>query len=563
MCGIFAILNQYLGGKNIHASFIKGQPRGPETSNIKEFDLNVTLGFHRLAINGLTDKSNQPLQHNDCVLICNGEIYNHTKLAKLVGIQIHTESDCEIIIHLYKKFGMTHTLHLLDGVFAFVLYDMKLNRIFVARDQWGVRPLFSNTGNAIGVSWKDTDWAVQCCQTWMFASELKSLNNLCKNVEQFPPGTVSCFNIRNKEWYCLFDKRPFCTSYIFENPTIHKSNCSKLIKNALTNAVQKRVDNTERPIACLLSGGLDSSLITALVNQYMKPGQLETYSIGMEGSVDLFYAKKVADFLGTNHTEIIMTPGEFLKAIPETIYAIESYDTTTVRASVGNYLVAKYISENSDAKVIFNGDGSDEVCGGYLYFHYAPNCFEFDKECKKLLNNIHYFDVLRSDRSISSVGLEARTPFLDKNFVRTYLSIPAKYRCHKTNHREEKYLLRDAFKGILPDEVLFRTKEAFSDGVSSSKKSWFEMIQEHLSIIIFQEMKCMRNIAKTNEQKYYRTLFRKYFGERDEIIPYFWMPNFVKDATDASARTLDIYKKSTPNICPIEKKHAQNAKALG
>ena len=347
----------------------------------------------------------------------------------------------------------------------------------------------------------------------------------------------------------------FFSTYIFKNPVINNiEQAMTQIKHSLINAVKKRVNNTDRKIACLLSGGLDSSLITALVNRYVKKGTLETYSIGLKGSEDLFYAKKVASFLGTKHTEIVMSEEDFLKAIPNVIYAIESYDTTTVRASVGNWLVSQYIKKHSSAKVIFNGDGSDEVTGGYLYFHCAPNCYDFDKECKRLLNDIHYFDVLRSDRSISSAGLEARTPFLDRNFVRTYLSIPAEFRCHKTNNKSEKYLLRKTFENmnLLPNDVLFRTKEAFSDGVSAPNKSWYQVIQDYIDNneetkkIVEQsfEYEINNNKPITNEQIYYRKIFRKFFKNQDNVIPYFWMPRFVEGATDASARTLKIYKKS-------------------
>ena len=241
-----------------------------------------------------------------------------------------------------------------------------------------------------------------------------------------------------------------------------------MINESLSEAVRKRVNNTDREIACLLSGGLDSSLITALVKKMCPNKQLTTWSIGLKGSEDLKYARMVADHLGTVHNEIVVSEYDFLNCIESVIQAIESYDTTTVRASVGNWLISKYIKENSDCKVVFNGDGSDEVCGGYMYFHCAPDSIEFDKECKKLLKEIHFFDVLRSDRSISSHGLEARTPFLDANFVSTYLSIPANIRNHSENKCCEKYLLRRAFdNGLLPKEVLWRTKEAFSDGVSS------------------------------------------------------------------------------------------------
>ena len=272
--------------------------------------------------------------------------------------------------------------------------------------------------------------------------------------------------------------------------------------------------------------------------------QLETYSIGLKGSEDLKYARKVATFLDTKHHEIIVSEQNFLDAIPKVIKEIESYDTTTIRASVGNYLVAKYIKENSDAKVIFNGDGSDEVTGGYLYFHKSPDSIEFDKECKRLLDQIHYFDVLRSDRCISSHGLEARTPFLDKIFVSTYLSIPLILRNHVINNKCEKFLLRESFKGFLPNEVLYRTKEAFSDGVSKQSRSWYEIIQEHTETInIDRNKNYIHNPPQTKEQIYYREIFEKEYPNCEKVIPYFWMPKFV-DATDSSARTLDIYNNN-------------------
>ena len=259
-----------------------------------------------------------------------------------------------------------------------------------------------------------------------------------------------------------------------------------------------------------------------------------------EFSEDLKYARIVANYLQTKHTEIICTEKDFLDAIPEVIEAIESYDTTSVRASVGNYLIGKYIAKHSDAKVIFNGDGSDEICGGYLYFHEAPNCIDFDLECKRLLSDIHYFDVLRSDRSISSNGLEPRTPFLDPVFVKTYLSIPRYLRAQKD--KCEKYLLRTAFVSFLPDEVLWRTKEAFSDGVSSQKKSWFEIIQNHMKTQNIKDYVYIHNKPTTLEQQYYRNIFNGLFPNCEKTIPYFWMPRFV-EATDSSARTLNIYKK--------------------
>jgi asparagine synthase (glutamine-hydrolysing) len=272
--------------------------------------------------------------------------------------------------------------------------------------------------------------------------------------------------------------------------------------------------------------------------------QLQTYSIGLEGSEDLKYAREVAKFINSEHTEIIVTEEDFFAFIPNVIEKIESYDTTTVRASVGNLLIGQYISETSQAKVIFNGDGSDELMGGYLYMNFAPDALEFDRECKRLLKDIHYFDVLRSDRSISTQGLEPRTPFLDKDFVTYYLSLPVEYR-YKKNEIQEKYLFRKAFdKGYLPDEILWRKKEAFSDGVSSKNRSWYkiidELVQNQKNVQFDIDKIYEHNIPDTIEKLYYRTLFEKKYKNQGHIIPYFWMPKYV-DASDASARSLDIY----------------------
>ena len=268
----------------------------------------------------------------------------------------------------------------------------------------------------------------------------------------------------------------------------------------------------------------------------------------------------VADHIGTIHHSIEVDENEFLEAIPEVIYNIESYDTTTVRASVGNWLICKKIKEQSNAKVIFNGDGADEIMGGYLYFHKCPDSISFDKECRKLLSNIQYFDVLRSDRSISSHGLEPRTPYLDRTFVQYYLSINPTLRDHNNTRQCEKYLIRNAINTIEPDllpkEVLFRTKEAFSDGVSKQSKSWYEIIQDFVKTkfehyVDIDDSEILKNYnpyifnrPTTLEQLYYRDIFSENFkcSSAKNVIPYFWMPNFVK-ATDSSARTLDIYKE--------------------
>lgn len=532
MCGITALFNaHYYNQKDIIEFFNNGKPRGPEFTSHKIIN-DIFLGFHRLAINGLDEESNQPLSlpQNKCYLICNGEIYNWKELRNLLDSEIlyKSNSDCEIILHLYIKYGIEHTLQLLDGVFSFVLLDNQnpdCPKAYIARDPYGVRPLFfiSNQSNVIG-----------------FASEIKMLHGLNKYsnqiFEQFSPGTF--WELKKDKMWTIQTIDKFAGPLSFTNSYITGNNVYDIIKTSLIAAVAKRVDNTDREIACLLSGGLDSSLITAIVaNLLPDASKLNTWSIGMKGSEDLKYAKIVANHLGTNHHEIILSEEEFLEAIPSVIYAIESYDTTTVRASVGNWLISKFIREQSNAKVVFNGDGSDEVTGGYMYFHLAPNEIEFDKECRRLLSNIHYFDVLRSDRSISSHGLEARTPFLDRNFVDTYLSIPRHLRYHPGNKQPEKFLLRQAFNdtNLLPKEVLWRTKEAFSDGVSKQTRSWFEIIQEHALQHVDEQN------PKHAEKIWYKNLFNSFYKGCDNVIPYLWMPNYV-DADDASARTLDIYK---------------------
>jgi asparagine synthase (glutamine-hydrolysing) len=570
MCGIFAIVNSnnnsHTNDPKVFTSFNKGKNRGPEFSILKNYD-NIKIGFHRLAINGLNTESNQPFEINNNILICNGEIYNFKQLAQENSITLTTDSDCEIILHLYLMYGIEYTLSLLDGVFSFIIYDKNNNNLIIARDPYGVRPLYYFFENDI-IS---------------FASELKALYDLSllkNNIHNFIPGHYMIINnisnnISNNFSNNLSNYNYYkYTTFPCDNIKYKLNNyLNKYIIKYITYAVKKRVVGTcERPVGCLLSGGLDSSLIAALVNKFYKSTtQLQTFSIGLPGSEDLKYAAIVAKHLGTKHHEIILTEDQFFNAIPEVIKTIESYDTTTVRASVGNYLVGKYIKENTDCKVIFNGDGADELMGGYLYFKQAPNAYEFDKECRRLLKDIHMYDVLRSDRCISSHGLEPRTPFLDRKWVEFYLSIDKQMRFNTTKDKCEKYLIRKAFNEIdpklLPPEILWRTKEAFSDGVSSLTKSWFQIIQDKINLefntpyyneehnlkfilnsIIEKYKKDYNSNTKpiTYEQAYYRYIYNLNYSSTDHLIPYFWMPKYV-DANDASARTLKIYDENNTN----------------
>lgn len=620
MCGIFSILNydgSFLSMETIQSAFDLGKARGPDNSKLNNIALKVMTGFHRLSINGLNNDSNQPININDIILLCNGEIYNHKQLRDLLLVDdnntdsvlddhpFETDSDCEIIIHLYKKFGMKQTLNLLDGVFSFILIDNRLSndgaKAYIARDPYGVRPLFMMRFKK---TIKNRD-PIYC-----FASEMKMLipiRNALQtkknerasveqeldvtnfSIEQFRPGHFSEFELpflAISHWKYIRSIRyhtiPF-NSTITES-TSHSEEwlCSNL-RNSLMNAVKKRVDNTDRPIACLLSGGLDSSLIASIVNEFHKEKfgkPVETYSIGLEGSEDLKFSNLAAEYLETKHTQIVITEEEFTNAIPEVVKGIESYDTTTVRASIGNWLVSKHISSVSQAKVIFNGDGADELMGGYLYFKQAGSPLEFHNECLRLLENIHYFDVLRSDRCISSHGLEARTPFLDRSFVQLYMSLNVNSRYSTKNI--EKYLIRKSFdkqyyttkdnKQLLPDEILWRRKEAFSDGVSALNRTTKDIINDYItkelnSLDLFKyhnnqepedETQWLNialkldyiminisnyNLPTTKEQYYYRHLFEKHYTGTSNVIPYFWMPKYV-NATDSSARTLAIYNET-------------------
>jgi asparagine synthase (glutamine-hydrolysing) len=541
MCGIFAYVSRVNNTGVTHITsilkreFHKGRSRGPESSSfIKLNQKNIWFGFHRLAINGLNNESNQPFCISGVYLICNGEIYNYREIYDILKVNDfsfapRSKSDCEVIIHIYLKYGIYYLLDILDGVFGFVLYDTNTNVMYVARDPYGVRPLYISKLNYLSGNIKNI----------IIASELKQLSNFEGSIDHVHPGTFitlilehetdSIENITFEKYSSVgFSKK----SFLYNSSRVHD-----FIYNSLYYAVKKRVlGTTERPIACLLSGGLDSSTITAMVNSFLPKGVLETYSIGLPGSTDLIYARKVADYLGTKHTEVLLTEDSFFDSIPEVIKVIESYDTTTVRASVGNYLVARYIRDNSVAKVIFNGDGSDEVTGGYKYFNFVKDPLEFDKECRRLLSDIYLFDVLRSDKSISSNGLEPRTPFLDRTFVQNYLSIPPEMRCHSLNKKCEKYLLRDAIEQVnpelLPSEVLWRTKEAFSDGVSGTERSWYQIIHEKLST------PDNTHIPKIELEKvYYHDIFQREYPGREGILPYYWMPKYI-NTDDPSARTI-------------------------
>jgi asparagine synthase (glutamine-hydrolysing) len=338
-----------------------------------------------------------------------------------------------------------------------------------------------------------------------------------------------------------------------KNPTYDDIYATKYaLLKAFEAAIEKRC-MSDRPIGALLSGGLDSSSVCAFIARVLaKSGRkLDTFSIGMPGSTDLLYARKVAEHIKSNHHEITLSSDDFFSAIPNVIRDAETYDITSVRASVGNWLIGKYIKENTDIKVVFNGDGSDEALGGYLYFYRAPSDEEFESEINRRLKDIHMFDVLRSDRSMAAHGLEARTPFLDKQFVAVCRSIPTKF-LRPTKQQPEKFILRFAFDGqnLLPEDVLWRKKEAFSDGVSATEKPWHLTINDwarakinNVDMLLSEAPKLYpNNTPKTAESLYYRIMFEDFYGKKaTEVIPYFWMPKWSPETTDPSARTLSLY----------------------
>lgn len=527
MCGILAVLYSGKGRypiNKIKAGISKIVPRGPEGTRIVEVG-DAVFGFTRLAINGLTDAGMQPFTNDKLMWMCNGEIYNAAEIEKQLGF-ISQGSDCEVLGALWSSLkDPVAFCRALDGVFCVALYDGE--KYLIARDPYGVRPLYYAEDRFYGM---------------VFASERKALEAIVDEhvkVYEFPPGEV--WSLKEGK-VCV--KEVYHTVPWLKSQGLSEHEIRTGVRASLVAAVEKRL-MTERPVAALLSGGLDSSLIAALVQQMLKSRGLpvlKTFSIGMKGSSDLKHAREVADWIGSDHHEVVVTADEMFAAIPDVIRDVESYDITTIRASVGNWLIAREVTK-TDCKVVFNGDGSDEVWGSYLYFFKAPNDYAFEADSGRLLKEMHRYDVLRSDRSISSHGLEARTPFLDKQFVATAMAVPTVLRRPSAGPegRIEKNLLREAFDdGLLPASVLWRKKEAFSDGVSSTEKSWFQEIQERVLGLIpadWETVDFAEPKPKTPEAFYYRSLYEKFYTKTGDYWP-FWMPRWSPETSDPSARTL-------------------------
>ena len=533
MCGIFSFLshNNDISYSDIKINAEKCKHRGPDSTKqitIVNDCVYIHLMFHRLSINGLSELGNQPMTLNvypEITLLCNGEIYNYKKLAEEYNIELFTGSDCEIIIHLYKKLGIDKCIKLLDGVFSFTILDSETKKFIIGHDPIGIRSLY----------WHVCEDKIDLKYNIMVSSELKCMNEIIDDdfhkIEMYPPGSYSVYDIKE-------DKLTTTKYYNLEFNNLYDDNdiIIKSIKDKLYSAVNKRL-LSDRKIGCLLSGGLDSSIITYITSEIIGPKNLKTFSIGLENSEDLIAAEKVASYLGTDHTSIIVSESELLNAIEPTIKQIESYDITTVRASTPMYLISKYIKENTDIVVILSGEGSDEASGSYLYFHNAPSPEEFQKECIRLINDVQYFDVLRGDKTTAGNGLEIRVPFFDKEFINFYMSINPEKKMIKSGF--EKYYLRKAFENNLPNEIVWRRKEGFSDGVSSMNKPWYEIIKNYIkdnNLVNENNYEYLKPIDE--ESLWYRDIFEKYYPNNQKILPYYWMPKW-SDQTNPSGRLIN------------------------
>lgn len=523
MCSIIG-LSKCDDFEKIKKSFEKSNSRGPDGTSYYNAN-SALLGFKRLAIMGLNEFGMQPFSYDDKVLVCNGEIYGFRdiKIELLKkGYSFKSDSDCEILLPLFKEFGF-EMFSKLDAEFALIIYDKKEDKIIAARDPLGIRPLFYGKS-------KSND-------TYIFASEPKILVDLVEDIFPFPPG-----------YY--FDGEKFIQySFITDVESKHTRmrDVEKNIHSLLVEGVRKRLDS-DAPIGFLLSGGLDSSLVCSIATKILKK-PIETFAIGMEkDAIDLKYAKEVADYLKTNHHEVIITRDDVISSLEEVIYNLATYDITTIRASVGMYLLCKYIHENTDIKVLLTGEISDELFG-YKYTDYAPNPEEFQKESKKRIDEIHMYDVLRADRCISSNSLEARVPFGDLAFVKYVMEIDPKIKMNRYN--KGKYLLRKAFEGdYLPKDILYREKAAFSDAVGHSLvEDIKEFVEDYYTDEEFEINRKKYTFAQpfTKESLMYREIFEKYYPGQAHMIKDFWMPNKSWkgcDVDDPSARFLKNYGDS-------------------
>lgn len=517
MCGIIALFSEKKLENTYQNDFRESlkllSTRGPD-------DLEYIIsgknhyGFTRLSINDTSINGMQPFRDDKGgVLLCNGEIYNHKELEKKYEIKIeNTTSDCACLLPLYRKIGFNQMISELDGVFAIILFDN--DKIHIGRDRVGVRPLFRSKIDTISSNFI------------IFASEAKCLDKFGGLIEQVSPG-ATVYDINDQY-------TPYPTPIPYKDINVNVEDMNDIfanIRRLLTQAVNKRL-LSDRPIGCLLSGGLDSSIITSILCKLLGNKNVRTYSIGMKGSPDLKNAKIVADYLGTNHSEIVFSSTEGISKIKEVIYGIESADITTVRASVPMYMLSQYISKNTDDKVIFSGEGADEILCGYLYFHKAPSSYDLEKESVRLVNSLRYYDVLRADRCVSGSGLEIRVPFLDREFLDYCINLPGEIK--GPMFKMEKYILRKAFEKYLPSSIVWRRKDGLSDGVSEFDKPWYSYIQEYAKEQVQYDSSKFISV----EAQYYQEIFEKSFSNYRPNIPY-WMHKWV-ETNNPSNREIEI-----------------------
>ena len=525
MCTIMAVTGSRTSLEGFETAFAKTKYRGPDDTRIVPAGSGL-MGFHRLSIMGLTPEGMQPFELNGWKIICNGEVYGFEKIRKELiekGYSFRSDSDCEILLPMFFEYG-TDMFAMLDAEYACVLFNEATGEYIAARDPIGIRPLYYGY---------DADGCIA------FASEAKSLLGIAGRIMPFPPGHYW----KEGEFVCYNDVAEIDGYLSDDADTVFRNIREKLIKG-----VSKRLVADAR-VGFLLSGGLDSSLVCAIAaRESSEP--IKTFSVGMDiDPIDLKYARTVADYIGSDHTEVIMTKQDVLDALEEAIYLLGTYDITTIRASMGMYLMCKAIHENTDIRVILTGEISDELFG-YKYTDFAPSAEEFQKEACKRMRELHMYDVLRADRCISGNSLEGRVPFGDLDFVRYVMSIDPEMKLNK--YGKGKYLLRKAFEdeALLPDEILWREKAAFSDAVGHSMVDDLKAYAE--TVYTDEEFAegCRRYeyaAPFTKESLLYRDIFEKYYPGQAEMIVDFWMPNREWegcDVNDPSARVLSNYGDS-------------------
>lgn len=505
----------------------KTASRGPDMDRVETVTDQVMLGFQRLSIMGLTESGMQPFRLHENRVVCNGEIYGFRSLKKELESEytFQSESDCEVLLPLYEKYG-TEMFAMLDAEYACIIYDREKDALVAARDPIGIRPLFYGyvkNGATEGI---------------VFASEAKNLIGLTDKIMPFPPGHYYA----DGEFHCY---RDMTKTEEYRNGSIDEI-CTQ-IREKLIAGIEKRLD-ADAPLGFLLSGGLDSSLVCAVSAKLLKK-PIRTFAIGMNtDAIDLKYAREVAEHIGSIHQEVIITREDVLEALPEVIRILGTFDITTIRASIGMYLVCRAIHETTDVRVLLTGEISDELFG-YKYTDFAPDDESFQKEAEKRIRELYMYDVLRADRCISCNSMEARVPFGDLEFVEYVMSIDPALK--RNTYGIGKYLLRHAFEGdYLPRSILMREKAAFSDAVGHSMVDDLkEYANEYYSDEEFEKLCRKYEHARpfTKESLLYRELFEKYYPDQAHMITDFWMPNKEWEGCnvdDPSARILSNYGES-------------------